>query len=125
MIACDEFLIKAKYIHSSYTSQGYSYSCKEMDYRECARTSYYYIYHKAYIRSLSINGNFSMNTGAHQRVIDKLLSSSDPINIKLAQLLIKLRPVRVHADYKLDDSFNKNDAYKTLREAEKIFSSGI
>lgn len=125
MIACDEFLIKAKHIHSTFTSTEYNYSCEEMDFRECARISYYYIYHKAYFRSLSITGNFSINKGSHQRVIDKLLSSADPINIKLARLLIKLRPVRVHADYKLNDKFNKNEAYKTLREAEKVFDLGI
>lgn len=125
MIDCEEFLKKAQYIHESFSLKGYSYHCAEMDFRECARISYYYIFHKASLRANAIPGDFNTNTGSHQRVIDKLLSSKIEEDNELGKLMIRFRVVRVKADYGLKESFKKNDAYKVLRAAEKLFTTAI
>ncbi|WP_220385072.1 hypothetical protein, partial [Klebsiella pneumoniae] len=58
--------------------------------------------------------------GNHQRVINKLLNSSDQNDQALGDLLLKIRPTRVKADYRLNINFTKNEAYKLLRHAEKL-----
>lgn len=125
MITCDDLLNKAKAIHSSFSSKDYSHPCAEVEFRECARTAYYYIFHKANTRALTIPGSFNKNTGSHQRVIDKLMTSTDKKDHDLAKLLVKVRTVRVKADYGLNEHFQQIEAYKILREAEKLISKGF
>lgn len=121
MIISDDFLNKSKAIFSMLSAKDYAYSCPEMDYRECARTSYYYIYHIANRRALQIDGPFDRNVGQHQRVINKLLQSDDDSDQKLGELLALMKAVRVKADYTLEYDFSKNEAYKVLRRAERLF----
>ncbi|MDE9727320.1 hypothetical protein [Citrobacter freundii] len=120
MITCDEFLKKAQQIYDNCSSESYSYPCEEIDFRNCARIAYYYLYHHAYVRAKSLKGGLDNNTGSHQRVIDKLLESSNKDDNDLGMLLVRLRPTRVKADYQLDQKFSKGEAYKTLRYAEKF-----
>ncbi|MBB1199618.1 hypothetical protein EGM70_04780 [Enterobacteriaceae bacterium 89] len=120
MIICDDFLEKAQRIYSDFSSKGYVNSCPEMDYRECARTSYYYIYHVANQRASQIPGNINNSVGQHQRVIDKLRCSSDISDQELGDLLALMKIARVKADYTLNCNFSKNDAYKVLRRAERL-----
>lgn len=120
MIICDDFLDKAQRVYSRIDDKEYKAPCPEMDFRECARTSYYYIFHVANQRASQIPGEINSQVGQHQRVIDKLRSSADIADRDLGDLLALMKLSRVKADYNLSYNFTKNDAYKVLRRAEKL-----
>lgn len=120
MIICDDFLDKAKRIYTHIDNKQYKAPCPEMDFRECARTSYYYIFHVANRRAAEIPGEVNSKVGQHQRVIEKLRNSSDINDKNLGDLLALMKLERVKADYNLNFNFTKNDAFKVLRRAEKL-----
>ncbi len=120
MITADEILKKAKSVYSVCEQEPCTSCCLELDLRDCARSAYYYIFHIGKMRADKIDGEYDENVGNHQRVINKLLNSSDQNDQALGDLLLKIRPTRVKADYRLNINFTKNEAYKLLRHAEKL-----
>lgn len=121
MIVCDDFLRKAKQVYSTFSDKSYSSVCPEMDFRECARSSYYYIFHVAKERVRKLNAHGDLNVGMHQRVINILRNSDNDSDHSLGDLLALMKVVRVQADYTLEYNFTKNEAYKVLRRAERLF----
>ncbi|EMG7907563.1 HEPN domain-containing protein [Enterobacter ludwigii] len=120
MISPEEILEFAKASYAKFDVDGYICVNEEVEYRTCARSAYYALYH--YLKSIadSLPGNYE-DVSSHERVIRKLISSGDPKLSELAQKMISTRKTRVRADYHLDKNFGKSETYKILRVVEKIF----
>lgn len=94
----------------------------EVEYRCCARTAYYSLFHHFKKIADSIPGGYDSSLGSHERVIKKLLESSNEQHRMYGVALGNYKEIRVKADYKINVSFSKGDAYKILRYAEKTFN---
>lgn len=105
----------------NYSKSNYGDDKSEIEYRCCARSAYYSLFH--YFKSIAdtIPGSYDTSLGSHERVIRKLLDSNDDNHKKYGAALSSYREVRVKADYKIDKSFTKGEAYKVLRFVEKTF----
>ncbi|HBR3703181.1 HEPN domain-containing protein [Klebsiella pneumoniae] len=120
MISSKEMLDFARGSYSKFDAAGYICLCEEVEYRTCARSAYYALYH--YLKSIAdkLPGSYE-DVSSHEKVIRKLLNSGDPKLMDLAQKMISTRKTRVRADYHIDKNFGKSEAYKILRIVEKIF----
>lgn len=120
MISSKEMLDFARGSYSKFDAAGYICLSEEVEYRVCARSAYYALYH--YLKSIAdeLPGSYE-DVSSHEKVIRKLLKSGDPKLMDLAQKMISTRKTRVRADYHIDKSFGKSEAYKILRIVEKIF----
>lgn len=121
MITSNEILNYSRDSYSRFDTDGYIYLNEEVEYRNCARTAYYALYH--YLKTIAdkLPGNYE-DVSSHEKVIRKLLKSGDPKLAELAQKMIATRKTRVRADYHIDKNFGKTEAYKLLRIVEKVFS---
>lgn len=104
-----------------YSKGNYGENKSEVEYRCCARTAYYSLFHHFKSIADSLPGGYDKSLGSHERVIRKLLDSSNAQHQKFGVALSNYKDIRVKADYRIDVSFSKNDAYKILRYAEKTF----
>ena len=120
MISSKEILEFAKNSYAKFDASGYICLNEEVEYRTCARSAYYALYH--YLKSIAdeLPGAYE-DVSSHEKVIRKLLNSGDQKFIDLAQKMIATRKTRVRADYHIDKSFGKTEAYKILRVVEKVF----
>lgn len=121
MITSNEILKYSRDSYSRFDTDGYICLNEEVEYRNCARTAYYALYH--YLKTIADNlpGNYE-DVSSHEKVIRKLLKSGDPKLAELAQKMIATRKTRVRADYHIEKNFGKTEAYKLLRVVEKVFS---
>ncbi|ASY82364.1 hypothetical protein [Pectobacterium polaris] len=85
----------------------YEKSSNEIEYRCCARSAYYSIFHYFKTIADSLPGGYDISLGSHERVIRKLMDSTDSSYKKYGVVLSNYRKVRVKADYKIDASFSK------------------
>lgn len=120
MILSRALLDFARGSYSKFDAAGYICLNEEVEYRTCARSAYYALYH--YLKSIAdaLPGRYE-DVSSHEKVIRKLLNSGDQKLIDLAQKMISTRKTRVRADYHIDKNFGKSEAYKILRVVEKIF----
>jgi len=105
-----------------HSKDSYGDDKSEVEYRCCARTAYYSLFHHFKKVADSIPGDYDKSLGSHERVIRKLLDSSDEQHRKYGVALGNYKEIRVKADYKINVSFSKTEAYKILRFAEKTFN---
>lgn len=120
MIEPGDILTFAKELKSRFDADGYICTNLEVEYRNCARTSYYALFHALKEIADNIPGKYE-DVASHEKVIRKLLSSSDQRINLLAQQMISIRKTRVRADYILDKSFGKNEATRSLEKVVRIF----
>jgi len=104
------------------SDKAYKSDHSEVEYRNCARVAYYSLYHLLKDIADSLPGSYEDNIGSHEKVIRRLMSFGNDNQKLFAEKLKNQRTIRVHADYKLGNSFNKSDVYKSLRYAESVFT---
>ncbi|KHO36697.1 MULTISPECIES: HEPN domain-containing protein [Enterobacteriaceae] len=121
MISSKQMLDFAKSSYAKFDVDGYIYINEEIEYRTCARSAYYALYH--YLKSIAdeLPGAYE-DVSSHEKVIRKLLASGDEKLVQFAQKMIATRKTRVRADYHIDKNFGKTEAYKILRVVEKVFA---
>ncbi|MDU6442910.1 MAG: hypothetical protein E6559_24020 [Pantoea sp.] len=105
-----------------YSKGNYGDDKTEVEYRCCARTAYYSLFHHFKLIADSIPGGYDKSLGSHERVIRKLLDSTDAQHRKYGVALSNYKDIRVKADYRIDVNFSKSEAYKILRFAEKTLN---
>lgn len=122
MISAKDLLNYATQLYEQLDNGTYIVSNDEVGYRNCARISYYALFH--YLKSIADNlpGEYKQNTGDHQKVIYKLKYSKDKQLKLLSARMNSARAVRVRADYLLDENFTKEEAYKLLEVVKRIFA---
>lgn len=104
------------------SQETFNSASSEIEYRCCVRTAYYSLFHYSKAIADSIPGGYNQSLGHHERIISKLLNSDDENHKKLGVELSRYRSCRVKADYRIDKSFTKSEAYKVIRFIEKTFS---
>lgn len=105
-----------------YSKSSYGDDKTEIEYRCCARTAYYTLFHHFKSIADSLPGGYDTTLGSHERVIRKLLDSPNDEHKKYGAALSCYREIRVKADYRLEKNFTKGEAYKVLRFVEKTLS---
>lgn len=113
MITPYDIAMKAKEIFDGASS--------EVDYRCSARCAYYSLYH--FCKGMDdkrLAEPSKEQSGVHYSLISRFLGSEDDGLRRLGVDLNTCRTLRVKADYRLDQSFRRQDAYKVLRVAEKL-----
>ncbi|WP_109395736.1 HEPN domain-containing protein [Proteus faecis] len=125
MITSLNILNYASNLHNKFSEKDYISDNLEVEYRNCARMAYYSLLHlsKSLIEKENVCIDTGGITGTHAVIIAKLLAIDSDFSKKLAEDLKSCRAIRVKADYYLDKHFNKNEAYKVLRKAEKAFEN--
>ncbi len=91
----------------------------EMFYRVCFQKLYYALYHKMLHHDTGLSE--SNSPGKHETIYQKLVAN-DP---SLAQLCLKMRSLRLWADYKLENTpqsppnitFYQNQVYKVVKRS--------
>ncbi|MDH4225568.1 MAG: HEPN domain-containing protein [Deltaproteobacteria bacterium] len=94
---------------------------EEIHWRCAASRAYYAAYHTC----LPLGNRFppsKKDIGSHQKLILGLKESPDSAIRALGNRLSSLRDLRASSDYKLGDSFEKNDSHRAVKEAEEILS---
>jgi len=97
----------------------------EIDYRNAASRAYYAVYHEARRVSVCSNGNTGLRTGIHQKLCEKLKTHTgsnkkDSDIRKIGINLAMCKKERVKADYKINLTYSKVDALKTIQQADSI-----
>lgn len=118
MISPSELLDYSINEYERFSNKDYTSDFLEVEIRNCARSSYYSLF--SYLKMIAddLPGDYEEGIGSHERVIRKLISFGDEDQKVLGEKLKSSRIIRIRADYKLADSFNKHHAYKALRYAE-------
>lgn len=95
----------------------------EAFWRSAANRYYYYAFHRCQqlAEEAQLPPAKNQNTGSHERLISRLINSSDNRLKKLGNTLRTFKKIRVKADYQLKASFNKQpDAYTALLLAKEF-----
>lgn len=106
----------------NYSKGNFGDGKSEIEYRCCARTAYYSLFHHFKDIADQLPGGYDNSLGSHERVIRKLLESSNADHKKYGAALSSYRSVRVKADYRIEKNFTKGDAYQVLRYMEKTLN---
>ncbi|VEB71510.1 Uncharacterised protein [Providencia rustigianii] len=124
MITYVDILNNASDLYDKLSENNFKTNNIEVEYRNCARMAYYSMLHlsKQLVEKNDVEIDMTDVHGTHEITIRKLMAINSDIAAKLANNLISCRKTRVKADYKIEKSFTKNDAYTVLRKAEKVAS---